>query len=532
MRFLKVHKQRAWQFLAAGVLLLPLACAFWSSGGLIDAYTSDASATRQWGLAAAAGRSILMGVVTALLAALIGIPAAWVLAQRRNRLWPMILCALPLALPASVSVSGWVAIFAPSGFLSSLSVPIPGHDLKAHIFFSVFGAAFVLATGLWPIVALEAWPAFRHARNEGYEAALLSNGRWHAFSRVVIPQAKGELATGLLLIFLLACSDYSVSSLLLVRTLPAEIHDVLMLDKNAGAAWLALPQVIFIFFAAFMLAQWQGEAAEGSELNSAEAEQALVEKKWPWVVLGLGVLLGFALPMSACLMKAVTGLKPMSAVFSSGLGSLVVTLRLAGAAALLALLAGFLRIVAWPEKRAWPLNAAALVLLAVPGSFLAGALFNLEQKFMPAASLPHSLSAVAPATWLAFGFLIRFIYLPLRLVEEGLATLDQEMLSAAALAGHGRFARATAVALPLLLPHLFAAAALVFILSLGEVPIAARMAPPGAIPATIWLFQQQHLGYDEAVFGLSLLLGALAAGTLLLAGLFASMVKLWLRRED
>jgi ABC-type Fe3+ transport system permease subunit len=96
--------------------------------------------------------------------------------------------------------------------------------------------------------------------------------------------------------------------------------------------------------------------------------------------------------------------------------------------------------------------------------------------------------------------------------------LDPDLLDAAALSGHSRLSRAGSIALPLVLPHLIAATGLVFILALGDVCMAARLAPPGIQPTTLWLFNQQHMGYDESVFGLSLLLGLVAMGTLFLVG--------------
>ena len=105
------------------------------------------------------------------------------------------------------------------------------------------------------------------------------------------------------------------------------------------------------------------------------------------------------------------------------------------------------------------------------------------------------------------------ISIPLRLADEAISGISPALHESAQLLGHDRFSRAMGVTLPLSLGHLAAAAALVFALALGEVPIASVLAPPGAVPATIWLFGQQHMGYDESVFALSLLLGAATAGT-------------------
>lgn len=532
-----LKRDRTIQFAIAALMLAPLAIAFFGQGGFADAYGTyqssdpDAISARHWALAAAAGRSVLVGGLAAALALLIGIPAGWALAQRERPLWLLVLAALPLALPASVSVSGWIGLLAPSGAASRFNVPIPGFgaDSRGGLF-TIPGAAFVLGCSLWPLVAFEVWPAFRRSRNEAYDAALLCGSRARSFFRIILPQAKGELAAGALLAFLLASTDFSVCSLLLVRTLPIEIHDALMAGKTASAAFAALPLLALVFAVALISARLRRSTTAASGVQTHARGGRL-----PKVSLLLGVSLGFGVPMLVCAWQAQHGAKPMSQVFGAGSDSLLITARMAGAATLLAAIAAVLRLVFWPETRAPAVNTAGLFLLAIPGSFLAAALLAMQlyatEKLSPETGTPGHLASVLltaiPASILAFGYLVRFLYVPLRLVEEGLAALDPDLLDAAALAGHGRISRGISIALPLVAPHLAAASALVFILALGEVPMAVRLAPPGQVPATVWLFQQQHLGYDEAVFGLSLLLGGVAAGTLLICGLAALGLMRW-----
>jgi ABC-type Fe3+ transport system permease subunit len=176
---------------------------------------------------------------------------------------------------------------------------------------------------------------------------------------------------------------------------------------------------------------------------------------------------------------------------------------------------GAARVACWPRETARPLVWAGLLLLAIPGSFLAGGLLAVEGGVRSwGASGAWALSG---SLVLAGGWLLRFLYLPLRLAEEGLRSLDPALLEAAELTGHGRLARGLGVALPLAWRHLLAAGGLVFVLALGELPLADKLSPPGAVPLSVWLFNQQHYGYTEAVFALSLLAGVAAVLGLALA---------------
>ena len=529
-------RERLIEFAVAALMILPLLAVFVSSFG-----GGTGEIMERWSpLFAAFSRSMMVGAGAVGIALLIGLPAGWVLARSERPLWLLVLIALPLALPASVTVSGWVGLLAAPGVASRFR-GLPGLGAQSPgALFSIPGAALVLGSALWPVVAFETWPAFRRARNESFLAALLASSRWRVFAQIVLPQVRGELIAAALLTFILASSDFSVCSLLLVRTLPIEIHDALVLGHRTQAAWLALPLLVtsgVLGVTLFRLARTHSVAASGDAIFTPPLRlgKHLLKGRGAEAMIALGIALGFAIPMTVCLVQAVRGEKPLwtssgSGVLSAGSDALGVSLRLAGAAALLALLCSILRLLIWPDSRTRFLNLTALFLLAVPGSFLAAALLEVQLGARPWAE-NFGLSRLWPAAVLICGMLLRFLYLPLRLIEEGLAGLDPDLLDAARLSGHGRFARGLAITVPLLGAHLAAGCALVFILVLGEVPISATVPPPGIVPATVWLFQQQHLGYDEAVFGLSLLLGAVSTLVLLIAGGLAALITRWTDRR-
>jgi iron(III) transport system permease protein len=522
----------------AALVLLPLLAAFSGAGGFADAYGTlqpdgEAAAARRWILATATGHSLAIGVLATAIAALIGVPVGWALAGKigtgTGGACPYFsLVALPLALPPSVAVSGWVGLFAPEGAASAFYPLTPeARGPSGGWLFSIFGAALVLGMSLWPIIAFETWPGFKRVLSgDAYDAARLYATRRRVFLKILLPQVKGELAAGALLVFLLAACDFTVSSLLLVRTLPVEIHDALTVGKSAAAAWASLPLLVIVFLVAVLLHR---RAEVRHAAPHAGGRGVAVGAPAARAVCVAGVALGFVLPMLVCLQQALSGGHPMSAVFGAGKSALAVSLRLAAAATLLAAAIAIVRVVLWPESRARPLNDAALFLLGVPGSFLAAALLAMQMNLTALLDKPAVAQAVLPVALLVLGFALRFVYVPLRLAEEGLAALHPDLFAAAALAGHGRLVRGVAVALPLVTPHIVAGAALVFVLAMGEVAIADRLHPPGVTPATQWLFQQQHMGYDEAVFGLSLLLGIAVAAVLLAGGVAAAWAGRWLR---
>lgn len=467
-------------------------------------------------LFAAFTRSLLVALLATIGSLALGIPAAWCLCgnARTRTLW-LALTILPLALPVSVAVSGYVGFFAPAGAASRFKVAIPGFDNSRGWLFTPFGASLVLSATLWPVVALQLWPALRATSRETWDAARMSMTPLRAFTRGVLPQIWRDVLCAALLVFLLAASDFSVCSLLLVRTLTTEIHDFLMLAQPHRAALAALPLLLVVLAGVLAL----GKLERPHALNSDNPFDSA--PRWTGFAIGLGLILGFLLPMLACFLQWKHGGKPMSSVFTAGSDALALSIRLALAAAMLATFITGLRVALWPNVSTRVISNTALLLLCVPSSFLGAGLLALQ--FSVAIDPAHI--AAWGASVLTLGYVLRFLYVPLRLVEEGLSTIPQNVMEAARLSAPSRFNLAATVSLPLVGMHLLSGAVLVFLFALNEIALPSKLAPPGTQPATVWLFQQQHLGYDEAVFGLSLLLGGVAASAVFLGAVALHLLR-------
>ena len=331
--------------------------------------------------------------------------------------------------------------------------------------------------------------------------------------------ARGEIMAGFLLVFLLAATDFTTSSLLLVRTLPIEVNDQLVLNRPATGAWQALPLVLLVAALAWVFLRlrrhmWASNA--GAAESSGPAVVSTTRWGWGESLLALGIGVGFVVPIAGCVIPVLQSSMPFTRTFGPGLNALGDSARLASAGALFVWAFTAARVVFWPTLTSHWLGTASLFLLVVPGCFLASGLLTLM-------AWDHNGPGLIPGiAWLALGYSLRFLYLPLRLTEEGLRTLDPALFEAAALAGHSRLSQGLNIALPLVSRHCFAGAALAWVLAFGELPLSVRLHPPGVTPAAVWLFDQQHYGYTEDVFALSLLSGLTAALLLFGGGWLAS----------
>lgn len=504
-------KDRLVQILLAAACLSPLLWSFAVSR------TGDSALTGMEVFEALA-RSITVGLLAVTIALAIGLPVGWSLSGRKRSFWLLALCALPLALPPSVAVSGWLRLLSPEQMVSAFK-PLQDLIITPGRFHSIPGVALVLGFGLWPIIAFESWPGFSRARGEGYGAAVLSGSRWRAFTRIALPMSRGEVTAGVLLVFLLAASDFTVSSLLLVETLPVVINNQLATGQTDVAAMASLPMLALVIAAALVLSRRRQVVTEQESCKSLSHRP----RSWGGLTLWLGLLAGVVFPMAGCAIGALDYRALLGPAVAEGWPYLSTSLRLAAGVALLAVLVGALRVVLWPQMRAPALCWAGLLLLALPGAFVASGFLSLQFKANQWDVQWVSTSSLV----LSMGYLLRFVYLPLRLAEEGLSGLEPSMLESAELAGHSRLSRGLTVAFPMVWTHLLAAGALVFVFVLGELPLSQRLAPPGQSPVCLWLFSLQHYNYTERVFVLCLMLG----GTVVLGLLAVTSLSVWWKRE-
>ncbi|HEX7898956.1 MAG TPA: hypothetical protein VF950_14430 [Planctomycetota bacterium] len=440
---------------AIGVLwLVPLAAfageAALGAGGLGPAW-------RPW------GNTLAMAGTCALLALLIGAPAAAALAHA-PRLAPLVVA--PLALPPVVAASAWMG----------LKLPAPGP----------FACGAILAATLWPLPALLGWAALRRIPPAELDAAALHGA---PLARVVWPHARPAVLAGGLLAFLLAASEFTVPAAFALPTVGTRVYEHLYAFNVREAAATSLPLLVLAGAAAVALrnvpafpragapAAFLGPSARRAATGVALAATSLT-------ALAPAAVFAWTLKTPAAYGRALA---------ADGEG-LLWGACFAGAAA--AVLTAW-SLAARGRSRLEPLWVAALVL---PG-------------MVPALGV-LALGLPAGSGWLfVWALASRFAvvaWLPLR------DAVEPAQLEAAALAGLGPFRTWRRVVLPAAWPRAAAAGAAVFALALGEVGPAVLLAPPGRQTATQRLFNALHYGYDGTAAALAL---SLVAGAAALAGL-------------
>ena len=423
---------------------------------------------------------VAMGVPAAVLVTVFDFPG------RRSFEW---LLLLPLAMPAYVTAYAYTDFLQFSGPLQSwlrATFGLEGRLLPEVR--SVWGAAWVFSFSLYPYVYLLARTALAERAPQLMEAArLLGASLPRRLREVALPMARPALAAGTALALMEVLADYGVSAYFGIQTFTAGIYKAwLSMDNRIAAAQLAT-----VLLALVMVLLWLEQRAQrrlrfaGSATARASSSEARpIELRGArgalaWVLCLLPVLMGFVLPVGFML-------RPLSADWSVLPWDrfLVWTwnsVRLGSITAVLAVLAAWLLAYSLRRAPTWPRRWAAQVMslgYAVPGAVIVVGLL-LPVGWLQARWPDSGIGAVVTVTvWgLVWAYLVRFVSVALQSMQSGYARVPRSLDESARMLGAGGVELAARVHWPLLRRAGFAAALLVFVDVMKELPATIVLRP-------------------------------------------------------
>ncbi|MGE0044165.1 MAG: ABC transporter permease [Hyphomonadaceae bacterium] len=409
-------------------------------------------------IALGAGAATILGSVAALLVTLCNFPGRGVFA------W---LLALPLAAPV------YVLAYAYSG-LTWAGGPIP------FPLTGVWGAAFVYAFGFFPYVFLAARAALASQSVSALEAARSLGARpLTAMWRVALPLARPGIVAGAALAAMEVAADYGAAQHFGAATITTGIFRA-WFSHGAPQLALQLAALLLIGAVAFL---WVERGARGRRGYATPSRwRAPARYDMPWWGAGLAsifcamlLILGALLPL-AWLTRLML-LRPLADFAELG-GPLINSLSLAGAGGIATLALGAL--VAAAARSGGGAGRFALYAAgagyAAPGAVIAlGALtlFGLARE----AGFVGGLGTVAALTLLAWTYAARFAASASQPIEAGLARITKNISGAARTLGAKPARRFFEIELPMAGPSVIAAALIVFVEILKELPATLLLRP-------------------------------------------------------
>ena len=439
----------------------------------------------------------VVGVATAAAVSLFDFPG------RRWLEWALL---LPLAMPAYVTAYAYTDFLQFSGPLQTgLRAAFGWEGRLLPEVRSVGGAACVFVFSLYPYVYLLARTALSEGAAQLMEAArLLGASLGRRVREVALPLGRPAVAAGVALVLMETMADYGVSSYFGIQTFTTGIYKAwLVMDNRAAAAQLAT--LLLAVVAALLWVERRSQRrmrfamGRGGPASSVEARPIRLVGLKAWGALSvclLPVLLGFVLPVAFMLrpLSADWSVLPWSSFVQWAFNSV----RLGSLSALLAV--GLSLGLAFTARRSggrWIGAAVQLVGLgyAVPGAVVVVGLLlpvGWLQQWAPGSSAGYWITATSMG--ILWAYLVRFSAVALQSVQSGYARIPASLDDSARMLGAGPGRLLGRVHWPLLRRSVAAAALLVLVDVMKELPATMVLRPFNSDTLAVVAFQ---LARDE-----------------------------------
>jgi iron(III) transport system permease protein len=441
--------------------------------------------------------TLLMAGVGALVM-LLGTGTAWLVTMYRfpGRAVLDRLLVLPLAVPTYIAAYCYVELLDYSGPIQKgLRTLFGWHTVRDYWFPEVRtlpGAILILSAVLYPYVYLAARATFVQQSVCVLEVArTLGRTATGTFYAVALPLARPALAAGAALALMECLNDLGAVQYLGVQTLSASIYATwLQRSSLGGAAQISL--IALLFVVALLVAERAARGRAQFHHTTGRYRSIPFSELEGWrgymaaALCALPVLAGFVAPFLVLLLQ---GLVHVADAYDAGFwraarNSILVAAIAAVVTVALGLGLAYVRRMA-PNLLVRTVVRAAGLGYALPGTVLALGLL------LPLARLDNHVDGALKAIFgissglllsgslfvIVLAYAVRFLTVSLSSLEAGLERLSPNLDAAARTLGETAFSALRRVHMPLLLPALGAAALIVFVDGMKELPTTLLLRP-------------------------------------------------------
>lgn len=478
---------------------------------------------------------LLLGV--GVLVTFLGVGSAWLIAAyqfptRRILSWALL---LPLAVPTYIVAFAYLDLLHPIGPVQTVIREILGYtsprQFRLPDLRSLPGAIFLLGFVLYPYVYLSTRVMFSSQAASLLEAArILGESGRSTFIRVALPMARPAIAVGVSLALLETLNDIGASEFLGVQTLTVSVYTTWVTRSDlAGAAQIALAMLALV--AILILVERYGRRRQrySSNHRTRTLQPQVLRGPSAAIAVVLGwtpIVIGFIAPALYLLNETIKHFHQVGAVSDQLINSGINTVKIALIATIVTVGCGL--VAAWAARAIRHGNRftasrvyarVATIGYAVPGTVLAIGLLTpimlldgLAGRIWTWMGNPSpGLLLIGSSSVLICAYAIRFMAIPIGSIEAGLARIPPSMEQAARLLGESPSGALRRIHLPLLRPAMAAAALLVFVDTMKELPATLLLRPVNFETLATWLYAEAARGtYEE---------GAVAALAIVVAGL-------------
>lgn len=431
-------------------------------------------------------RTIQLAVLVSVSAGVIGTAAAWLVTRTdlpfRRTL--RILLPLPLVYPTFIGAAALVRTLNPGGLVNDALASV-GVDRTPQLT-GLAGAWLVLTLFTYPYVYFPVAARLSTLPSSIEQTSLLlGSSLVSTFRRIVLPQAARSITAGMLLVFLYAISDFGAVAILRYDTLTRAIEVNQLANRPVA---LALSLILLVLAALVVVSERM--AHRGSLETSVENVQPITPialGRWripSLLAVGFLLLNAIGAPLAALLDWTIRGIDrsrrggrgltidadEVATVTANTLTVSAITAVVAVLAVLpIALLVGRHR-----SRIGQAGYTIAIATFALPGILVALSVKFWTLQWDWAFDTFNNTHAA-----LIFAYVVRFAALAMGTTLVAVTAVPARLRDAASTLGASRWRRARSVELPIMAPGLLAAAGLVLLSTMKELPISLIVAPIG-----------------------------------------------------
>lgn len=512
------------------IAVLPLGWAFgssvWSDGTFsFAAYADVLGKGRQWTLL---GNSLAVAAGTACLASLLGVSVAMAIEYWRvpARRFIATAVAIPFLIPSYVAAVAWIDVLGANGLLHRA---IPALSRLLPDLYSPLGVIFVSSLSYYPVVALTTALALRRFDYRLLEAARLQAPPFKVFRGVLWPLIAPSVATGSIIVFLLALVGFSVPSLFQVNTYPVEIFTTVSAFYDFPAATAQAVPLLVCAVLTLMLGRWYIGVRRGWLTGEARGRSAEASPPLRWIAAALcWVLVGVSsgVPMAVLVWRSLP-LGSYPEVIATAKDEILASLITAGCTATVVTVLAFsaacmtqkLGTVPSESQSAWTVPNVRILRMTETGHGRTSRWWIVWNLSLFPFILSGPIIGIALIqTWNRPGFpgliydsafivvlacAARYIFFAYRALDAAKADLGANIEDAAIVAAIPWWRRVSGITIPLLWPAIVGIWGLSFVFAMGEMDATALVCPPGVTPLPVRVLSLMHYGPSRLVAALS-----------------------------
>ena len=483
--------------------------------------------------------SLVMMLSVGVLAAFIGVGAAWLVAMYRfpGARWLEWLLLFPLAIPAYVGAYALVDFLEYAGPVQTWMRGVFGWATSRDYWFpeirSRGAAILVMALALYPYVYLLTRSAFREQSGNTYEVArALGAGPWKRFWRVGLPLVRPAIAAGMAIVMMETVSDFGTVEFFAVQTLTTGIFTTWLEANNAGGAAQIAGVVLLLVLLLVGLEKSgrRNQRFHGGARQKRPILQIPLQGARGWLATlfcALPFLGGFVLPVAVMLSHALRNTDYWS---NPALGqALWNTISVGSGAALVTVTAAVflvygVRLTGRPLPRL--IMPFTTIGYAAPGAVLAvgilipmAAFDNMLADFVEwATGVDTGLMLTGTGFAIVFAYSVRFFAIAQGAADSAMGRISPSLPMAARSLGRSAGGALIAIYTPLIRGSLMTALLLVFVDSVKELPATLLLRPFNYNTLSTLVYEQASLeNIGEASPAALLVIGVGMLAVLLLA---------------